>query len=275
MDPNSVTIPHQGAALAPGGVTPFVLWPWDLNNPSLNGLGSLEGFLSLPASLFARIFNTSWAPNLAVRGGWDPAFPPDQEGLPQNVSSIPALLAMRATPVAAQTAPQPVATAGVQPVAPADPAAIMPGVTPASLPVTPVTPLTPSVTIAPGITPVTPAGVEPGPATLAAMPLPAAPQGLVQPLQQVADVVARMANPASPPGGQPLLQAITQAVQQAAEPGMARPQAGGTGVGAVPAGDAVAPAAMAVSQVMAQVLTPLRVGPAPVQPAAVPLQALG
>jgi hypothetical protein len=86
MDPNQTPLPHPDAAAKE--VDPFILWPYNLASPSLNGLPSLMGFAQVPAAPFEPMFGTSWLPNRPARGGWDPQYPGVQEGLAPGVNSI-------------------------------------------------------------------------------------------------------------------------------------------------------------------------------------------
>eukprot|EP00884_Botryococcus_braunii_P009545 jgi/Botrbrau1/18592/Bobra.0367s0034.1 len=78
VDPNAAVLEQEPES---SDVNPFVLWPYNLDNPSVDGLDGLRGFLQLPAHMFTRIFGSSWLPNLPIRGGWNPELAPRSEGL--------------------------------------------------------------------------------------------------------------------------------------------------------------------------------------------------
>jgi hypothetical protein len=69
-------------------VEPFVLVPDNL--VANNGKGSTPNgaFAQLPASMFTRIFGSSWLPNLPVQGGWNPGLPARTEGFKKGQATI-------------------------------------------------------------------------------------------------------------------------------------------------------------------------------------------
>eukprot|EP00884_Botryococcus_braunii_P009575 jgi/Botrbrau1/18619/Bobra.0367s0058.1 len=88
IDPNEITLPHKATTEASEDAQPFILWPHTLANPAAPGSEPISGFVQVPAASFAPVFNSSWAPNQAVKGGWDPSFPASQEGFPSGISSV-------------------------------------------------------------------------------------------------------------------------------------------------------------------------------------------
>lgn len=83
-DPNAATLAQKNKS----DVEPFVLWPYNLANPKLEGLKNIKGFLQLPANPFTRIFGTSWLPNLPIKGGWNPELPPRSEGFSKGQAKL-------------------------------------------------------------------------------------------------------------------------------------------------------------------------------------------
>jgi hypothetical protein len=88
VDPNEVTLAHKVTPGRTEGTQPFVLWPYQHADSAEPSSRNVPGFVQVPAPQFAPVFNSSWWPNRPVRDGWDPSFPPSQEGLPVNTSSV-------------------------------------------------------------------------------------------------------------------------------------------------------------------------------------------
>jgi hypothetical protein len=85
VDPNAATLPQKNTS---SDVDPFVLWPYNLADPKLDGLQNIKGFLQLPAIMFTRLFGMSWLPNLPSKGGWNPVLPPRAEGFAKGQASL-------------------------------------------------------------------------------------------------------------------------------------------------------------------------------------------